>query len=117
MEIATASPLHPVETLPMLYALGFLGLFHNRRSDGRVSGNPRIGHSSTILAVGYLLPFLYLTWSLKYGEIAGANPWQAAGLEWTVQSPPPKENIARPPIVNFEAYDYERVGKPVETVS
>jgi len=72
---------------------------------------------ATILAIGYLLPFLYLTWSLKYGEIAGANPWQAAGLEWTVQSPPPKENFARPPIVNFEAYDYERVGKPVETVS
>lgn len=72
---------------------------------------------ATILAIGYLLPFLYLTWSLKYGEIAGANPWQAAGLEWTVQSPPPKENFARPPIVDFEAYDYERVGKPVETVS
>jgi cytochrome c oxidase subunit I len=72
---------------------------------------------ATILAIGYLLPFLYLTWSLKYGEIAGANPWQAAGLEWTTQSPPPKENFARPPIVNFEAYDYERVGKPVETVS
>ncbi len=72
---------------------------------------------ATILAIGYLLPFLYLIWSLKYGEIAGANPWQAAGLEWTVQSPPPKENFARTPIVNFEAYDYERVGKPVETVS
>ena len=72
---------------------------------------------ATILAIGYLLPFLYLTWSLKYGEIAGANPWQAAGLEWTVQSPPPKENFARPPIVDFEAYDYDRVGKPIETVS
>ncbi len=72
---------------------------------------------ASILAIGYLLPFLYLTWSLKYGEIAGANPWQAAGLEWTTQSPPPKENFARPPIVDFEAYDYERVGKPVQTVS
>ena len=72
---------------------------------------------ATILAIGYLLPFLYLTWSLKYGDIAGANPWQAAGLEWTVQSPPPKDNFARPPIVDFEAYDYGRVGKPVETVS
>jgi cytochrome c oxidase subunit I len=72
---------------------------------------------ATILAIGYLLPFVYLTWSLKYGEIAGDNPWQAAGLEWTIQSPPPKENFAAPPIVDFEAYDYERVGKPVETVS
>ena len=35
---------------------------------------------ATILAIGYLLPFLYLTWSLKYGEFACSNPWQAAGL-------------------------------------
>ena len=48
---------------------------------------------ATILAIGYLLPVLYLVWSLKYGEIAGANPWQATGLEWTVQSPPPVENF------------------------
>jgi hypothetical protein len=37
---------------------------------------------ASILAVGYLLPAIYLLWSLKYGAIAGANPWQAAGLEW-----------------------------------
>jgi len=43
---------------------------------------------ATILGVGYLLPVLYLTWSLKYGEIAGNNPWQATGLEWQIQSPP-----------------------------
>ena len=71
---------------------------------------------ATILAIGYLLPFLYLTWSLKYGEFVASNPWQAAGLEWTVSSPPPKDNFPRPPIVDFEAYDYGRVGKPVETV-
>lgn len=69
---------------------------------------------STILAIGYLLPFLYLIWSLKYGAIAGANPWRAAGLEWTVQSPPLTENFTRPPIVDFEAYDYDRIGTRVE---
>src|SRR6202046_63789 len=37
---------------------------------------------ATILGVGYLLPIIYLLWSLKYGEIAGNNPWQATGLEW-----------------------------------
>ncbi|MGB6193490.1 MAG: cbb3-type cytochrome c oxidase subunit I, partial [Terracidiphilus sp.] len=72
---------------------------------------------ASILAIGYLLPILYLTWSLKYGQIAGANPWKAPGLEWTVPSPPPTENFAKPPIVNFEAYDYERIGQPVDTVS
>jgi cytochrome c oxidase subunit I len=70
---------------------------------------------ATILAIGYLLPFLYLTWSLKYGRLAGANPWRAAGLEWSIQSPPPTENFARPPIVDFEAYDYDRLGAAIET--
>jgi cytochrome c oxidase subunit 1 len=64
---------------------------------------------STILAIGYLLPMLYLSWSLVYGKIAGANPWRAAGLEWTVSSPPPIENFETPPIVDFEAYDYDHI--------
>jgi cytochrome c oxidase subunit 1 len=57
--------------------------------------------------VGYLLPVLYLTWSLKYGKIAGNNPWQATGLEWQTQSPPLTENFTEMPIMDHEAYDYE----------
>ncbi len=75
---------------------------------------------ATVLAVGYLLPLLYLTWSLKYGKIAGANPWQAAGLEWEIQSPPLTENFPVTPIVTHEAYDYEwlasKKGSEVPTV-
>ena len=33
---------------------------------------------ASVLAVGYLLPFLYLAWSLRFGARAGANPWNAA---------------------------------------
>ena len=62
---------------------------------------------ATILGVGYLLPVLYLTWSLKYGAIAGNNPWQATGLEWQTQSPPLTENFTEIPIMDHEAYDYE----------
>ena len=62
---------------------------------------------ATILGVGYLLPILYLTWSLKYGAIAGNNPWQATGLEWQTQSPPLTENFPEIPIMDHEAYDYE----------
>jgi cytochrome c oxidase subunit 1 len=36
---------------------------------------------ASILAIGYLLPALYLIWSLKYDQIAGANPWRATGLQ------------------------------------
>ena len=44
---------------------------------------------ASILGVGYLLPMIYLMWSLRYGRSAGSNPWGAVGLEWTTTSPPP----------------------------
>jgi cytochrome c oxidase subunit 1 len=62
---------------------------------------------ASILGIGYLLPMLYLPWSLIYGKIAGNNPWQATGLEWQIQSPPLTENYVEIPIMDHEAYDYE----------
>ena len=62
---------------------------------------------ASILGIGYLLPMLYLPWSLRYGKIAGNNPWQATGLEWQIQSPPLTENFVEIPIMDHEAYDYE----------
>jgi cytochrome c oxidase subunit 1 len=62
---------------------------------------------ASILGIGYLLPLIYLPWSLVYGEIAGDNPWQATGLEWQIQSPPLTENFIEIPIMDHEAYDYE----------
>ena len=61
---------------------------------------------STILAAGYIFPMVYLLWSLWYGKKATSNPWDAKGLEWTTSSPPPKHNFIKPPIVDFEPYDY-----------
>jgi cytochrome c oxidase subunit I len=61
---------------------------------------------ATVLAVGYLLPIVYLGWSLKFGRKAGANPWGAVGLEWATSSPPPKENFHETPVVTWDAYDY-----------
>lgn len=62
---------------------------------------------ATILGVGYFMPVIYLLWSLKYGVIAGSNPWNATGLEWQIQSPPLTENFLETPIMDHEAYDYE----------
>ncbi|MGB6544280.1 MAG: hypothetical protein WBE97_01535, partial [Candidatus Acidiferrales bacterium] len=67
---------------------------------------------ASVLAIGYLLPAIYLIWSLKYGKVAGPNPWQAAGLEWTVQSPPLTENFVEVPTVDFEAYNYGEIDAP-----
>jgi cytochrome c oxidase subunit 1 len=49
---------------------------------------------------------LYLMWSLRYGRIAGSNPFGAAGLEWTTTSPPPTANFITPPVVTQDAYSY-----------
>lgn len=62
---------------------------------------------ATLLAVGYLLPAFYLTYSLFRGEPAGDNPWDARGLEWQVQSPPTTFNFDQVPIVTWEPYNYE----------
>jgi cytochrome c oxidase subunit 1 len=63
---------------------------------------------ASILAVGYLLPLIYLIWSLRYGAVAGMNPWKATGLEWQTLSPPPTDNFDVPPVVTREPYDYAR---------
>ncbi len=61
---------------------------------------------ASVLAIGYLLPLIYLLWSLRFGRKAGPNPWGAVGLEWTTSSPPPKDNFLETPVVTWEAYDY-----------
>ena len=61
---------------------------------------------SSLLAFGYVLPLVYLLWSLRYGARAPANPWGATGLEWLTDSPPPSENFHTTPIVTEEAYAY-----------
>jgi cytochrome c oxidase subunit I len=60
-----------------------------------------------ILAVAYLMPLVYLSLSLKYGERAGDNPWHARGLEWQTASPPPKRNFISAPRIDHEPYDYD----------
>jgi cytochrome c oxidase subunit I len=61
---------------------------------------------ASVLAVGYIIPLIYLTWSMRYGPPAGRNPWGAKGLEWTTLSPPPTENFDVPPLVTEDAYNY-----------
>ncbi|WP_419804693.1 cytochrome c oxidase subunit I [Terriglobus sp.] len=95
------------------FVVGYLGMprrYHAYPAEFQVL-NVLSTAGATVLGVGYLLPLLYLGWSLKYGAIAGNNPWQATGLEWQIQSPPLTENFLETPIVVQEAYDYEWLAK------
>jgi cytochrome c oxidase subunit 1 len=68
---------------------------------------------ATVLAVGYLLPMIYFLWSMRYGKPAPANPWNAAGLEWTIPSPPTTFNFDEQPVVTSEAYNYDEIKEEV----
>jgi len=50
-------------------------------------------------AAAFLLFILNAVNSSRRGAAAGANPWDAAGLEWATSSPPPSYNFAHIPVV------------------
>jgi cytochrome c oxidase subunit I len=90
------------------FILGYLGMprrYHNYPPEFQVL-NVMSTAGASILALGYLLPMLYLTWSMRYGKVAGENPWPATGLEWRTPSPPPTENFEVTPVVDWEPYDF-----------
>jgi len=61
---------------------------------------------ASILAIGLIIPLIYLTYSIFFGAKAPANPWLLPGLEWRTSSPPPTENFEETPIVTWEAYEF-----------
>jgi cytochrome c oxidase subunit 1 len=67
---------------------------------------------ASVLGVAFLIPMVYFIWSWKFGPKVGKNPWEAAGLEWQIDSPPTTFNFDKTPIVTEEAYNYG----PVEEV-
>ena len=90
------------------FLLGYLGMprrYHSYPPEFQVL-NVLSSAGATILAVGYLLPLGYLTWSLFYGKRASANPWGATGLEWQTASPPLTENFVSTPTVTEPPYNY-----------
>ena len=92
------------------FVLGYLGMprrYHFYPDEFQVY-NVMSSAGASILGVGYLIPIVYLIWSMRYGKPAGANPWGSTGLEWKTPSPPPTENFARTPIVTEEVYAYHK---------
>ncbi len=90
------------------FVLGYLGMprrYHTYPEEFQVL-NVLSTAGASILGVGFLIPMIYFVWSLRYGQVAGPNPWGAKGLEWEIPSPPPTENFRTAPIVKEEAYNY-----------
>jgi cytochrome c oxidase subunit 1 len=90
------------------FILGYVGMprrYHAYAPEFQVL-NVLSTAGASVLAIGYVLPMVYLMWSLWFGRKAGVNPWGAVGLEWTTSSPPPKDNFHETPVVKWDAYDY-----------
>jgi len=91
------------------FLLGYLGMprrYHAYPDEFQVL-NVMSSAGATILAAGYILPMIYLVWSMRYGPRASANPWNATGLEWTTSSPPPQHNFTEQPVVTGPAYEFK----------
>ena len=52
-----------------------------------------------VQAVGVLFFLWNVVWSLRHGERAGDDPWDAWTLEWSTSSPPPAYNFEEEPVV------------------
>jgi len=97
------------------FILGYLGMprrYHAYVPEFQVL-NVMSTAGASILGIGYLLPMIYLFWSLQFGKKAGSNPWGASGLEWQTTSPPPTENFTYTPVVTWEAYEYRPQNVPM----
>ncbi|MEZ2126244.1 MULTISPECIES: cbb3-type cytochrome c oxidase subunit I [unclassified Sinorhizobium] len=91
------------------FLLGYLGMprrYHVYPPEFQVL-NDLSSVGASLLGVAYLMPLIYLVYSMRYGDPAGNNPWEATGLEWSTPSPPPKHNFDKTPVVDTDPYDYE----------
>jgi cytochrome c oxidase subunit 1 len=84
----------PLAMLPE-FILGYLGMARQQAAYAPEFTALQIAVTlgTSVLVVGYILPPLYLTWSIFFGRRAAANPWPPKG--WRGNTParrpsPPK---------------------------
>jgi cytochrome c oxidase subunit 1 len=101
------------------FLLGYMGMprrYHAYAPEFQVL-NVMSTAGASILGFGYLLPIVYLVWSMRYGPKASSNPWRATGLEWQTPSPPAPHNFDRVPVVTQDAYDYAAMDRTERKVA
>jgi len=62
---------------------------------------------ASVLGLGLLIALVYLLVSLRYGPVAGPNPWHSRGFEWNTPSPPPPENYEETPVITRGPHEYD----------
>ena len=67
-----------------------------------------------MLGVGILITLINVMLSMRFGAIAGRNPWSSDGLEWETDSPPkPYATVHIPTVVSrhplWDDYDEEQI--------
>jgi len=82
---------------------------------GLTTGNVVASAGAAVLALGLLLCFANVAWTLRRGAPAGDDPWGAETLEWATTSPPPPCNFAYLPTVDGSAPLWSTRERPVVT--
>ncbi|MGF6227561.1 cytochrome c oxidase subunit I [Inquilinus ginsengisoli] len=103
-----------------MHLLGLSGMprrvYTYPESSGWGGINLFVSAGAVVLAASFALLAVNVIRSLRRGEIAGPNPWDAGTLEWATTSPPRPYNFARIPVVTHaEPLWAERGELPVAT--
>ena len=71
-----------------------------------VTENQIMTVAAFFIALGVLVFFINVFWSIRKGEVATGNVWNSRSPEWQVASPMPMHNYEKPFEVVGEPYDY-----------
>jgi cytochrome c oxidase subunit 1 len=105
-------------TFMPMHILGVIGMPRRIYTYSEASGwealNMLVSAGAFIIALSIVVFIVNVTRSVRQGEIAGANPWGAATLEWSMPSPPPHYNFAVVPTVRSLYPLWDEEGNVVE---
>jgi cytochrome c oxidase subunit I+III len=86
-----------------MHILGLHGMPRRVYTYAEESGWQRLSLLASVgaglIAVSLIITLVNCLRSLRGGAPAGANPWEASGLEWSVSSPPPCYGFLNLPVV------------------
>jgi cytochrome c oxidase subunit 1 len=74
--------------------------------------NQMMSYSAWGLAIAQIPFIVNVFWSIRGGDRASQNPWDATTIEWAAPSPPGHGNFPVPPVAYRGPYEYSVPGHP-----